>query len=406
MGAPDHDAGGGMSEALKGRTALVTGGTGFIGGRLIEILIGQFGMKVRTLVRGTSTGSGAYRAAAAGAEFVTGSLTDAAAMHTALEGVDYVFHCAFGSHGDLAEQRRVTVEGTRTLAAAAGVAGVKHFVNLGTIVSFGADTPAEVDESYVARRMWKWPYAIDKRDAELAIAEEHRRSGLAATTLRLGVIYGPYGPAFTLYPLALLKTSRLALIDGGRGVCAAAYVDDVIQAILLAAQRPVGAAETFIIRGPDRVTWRQFYESYEAMLGVERLVEMSRADMRGARGKLMLAAMRAVVGEGLAALKASPDFKRAAGALPLVRPAYAMIGKRRAGTAGDALPAKPAAATTPELPVELIPPMMVDYYASTTEYRIDRARTELGYAPVFDLAAGMALTAQWARWANLIPPAV
>jgi nucleoside-diphosphate-sugar epimerase len=392
-----------MSEALTGRTALVTGGTGFIGGRLIEILIGQFGMNVRTLVRGTSTGSGAYRAAAAGASFVTGSLTDPAAMRAAVEGVDYVFHCAFGSHGDLAEQRRVTVEGTRTLAAAAGAAGVKHFVNLGTIVSFGADTPAEVDERYAVRRMWKWPYAIDKRDAEQAIEQEHRRSGLAATTLRLGVIYGPYGPAFTLYPLALLKTSRLALIDGGRGVCAAAYVDDVIQAILLAAQRPAGPPETFIIKGPDRVTWRQFYESYETMLGVERLVEMTRAEMRGAKGKMMRAAMRTVVGEGLAALKASPNFKRAAGALPLVRPAYAVIGKRRGGAAGDAPATK---ATAPELPIELIPPMMIDYYASTTEYRIDRARAELGYAPVYDLAAGMALTEQWARWANLVPPAV
>ncbi len=394
-----------MTEALRGRTALVTGGTGFIGGRLIEILVGQFGMKVRTLVRGTSTGSGAYRAAAAGASFVTGALTDEAAMRAAMEGVDYVFHCAFGSHGDLAEQRRVTVEGTRALAAAAGDAGVKHFVNLGTIVSFGADTPAEVDESYAVRRMWKWPYAIDKRDAELAIAEEHRRSGLAATTLRLGVIYGPYGPAFTLYPLALLKTSRLALIDGGRGVCAAAYVDDVIQAILLAAQRPAGAPETFIIKGPDRVTWRQFYESYETMLGVERLVEMSRAEMRGAKGKIMRAAMRAVVGEGLAALKASPGFKRAAGALPLVRPAYGMISKRRGGKANDAVPTVVPEARAPELPIELIPPMMIDYYASTTEYRIDRARAVLGYAPIYDLAAGMALTAQWARWANLVPPA-
>ncbi len=390
-----------MSGHLARRTAFVTGATGFIGGRLTEVLIGQFGMKVRALVRGTSTGSGAFRAAAAGAEFVTGSLTDADAMRSAVDGADYVFHCAFGSHGDLAEQRRITVEGTRTLAMAAGATGVKHFVNLGTIVSYGADTPAVVDEGYAVRRMWKWPYAIDKRDAEQMIAAEHQRSGLAATTLRLGVIYGPFGPAFTLYPLALLKASRIAVVDDGRGVCAAAYVDDVIQAILLAAQRPAGAPETFIIKGPDRVTWRQFYASYEAMLGVERMVDMSRAEMRAAKGKIMRAAMRAVVGEGLAALKASPDFKRAAGALPLVRPAYAMIGKRRAKLTNNLPSRMPNRAA--DLPIELIPPMMVDYYASTTEYCIDRARDQLGYKPVYDLASGMALTEEWARWANLIP---
>jgi nucleoside-diphosphate-sugar epimerase len=110
--------------------------------------------------------------------------------------------------------------------------------------------------------------------------------------------------------------------------------------------------------------------------------------------------LRRVVPEALAALKASPGFKRAAGALPLVRPAYALIGGRRRPAAAPASAVPPA---VPDRPIQLIPDMMIDYYACTTDYRIDRARDHLGYAPAYDLASGMALTESWARWANLIP---
>lgn len=385
---------------LRGATALVTGGSGFIGGRLIEVLVGQYGMKVKALIRSSSSGGGAFRAAAAGADFVVGSLLDEAVLIKAVSDCDYVFHCAYGSHGDLAEQRRVTVEGTRLLARAAGGAKIRHFVNLSTLITFGANTPAAVDEDHAPTRMWKWPYAVDKRDAERALIEEHRRSALPLTILRLGAIYGPYGPAFTVGPLQALSSGRVALVDDGQGVSNATYVDDVIQAMILAAIRPEGVPEIFTIKGPDRVTWRQLYEAYEAMLGVDALVPMSRAEMRAARGAAARAALRRLVPEALAALKASAGFKRSAGALPLIRPAYALLGKRRNAIA---TPASAGPIVAPERPIQLIPDMMIDYYACTTEYRIDWARERLGYAPAFDLTRGMTLTEAWARWANLIP---
>lgn len=386
----------------QGATAFVTGGSGFIGGRLIEVLVGQYGMKVKALARGGSAGSGAFRAAAAGAEFVAGSILDEASLAAAMAGCDYVFHCAYGSHGDAAEQRRVTVEGSRALARAAATVGAKHIVNLSTLVTFGADTPAVVDESYVPRSAWQWPYAIDKRDAEIALAEEQARSGIPTTTLRLGAVYGPYGPAFTLGPIASLRAGRMALIDDGQGVSNAVYVDDVIQAMILAAGRDGTGAETFSIRGPDRVTWRAFYEVYETMLGLrDTLVPMTRTSMRAERRKAAAIAVRRVVPEMLNALKASADFKRTAGALPMVRQIYAKFAPRRGGATGTA-PTK-AGPVADNRPIQLIPDMMIGYYASTTDYRIDRARAELGYAPQYDLARGMDLNEQWARWANLIP---
>ena len=384
---------------LAGKTAFVSGGSGFIGARLIEVLVRQYGMRVRTLVRGTtSAGGGAFRAAAAGAEIVFGSLLDEAALDAAVAGADLVFHCAYGLHGSLAEQRRVTVEGTRLLARSAGRAGVGHFVHLGTVASYGGNTPPVVPEDFVDAKLWPWPYAHDKRDAEDALAQAAVVAGMPYTILRLGAVYGPYGGAFTVGLIQTLTQMRLALVDDGRGISNAVYVDDVIQAMVRAA-RCGGAGERFIIRGPDDVTWRAFYEHYDRMVGKDSLVAMTRAEMRIARRNQWKGAVRALVPETLAALKASPGFRAAAGGLPGLKPAYQRFGKRLV---------KPAAhgAVEPDIDrrlIQLTPELMLGYFANRSTFSIAKACSLLGYAPAYDLAKGMALTRQWAEWANLLP---
>ncbi len=272
---------------LEGKTAFVTGGSGFIGGRLIEVLIRQYGMRVKALVRATtSAGGGAFRAAAAGAEIVFGSLLDEAALDGAVKGCDLVFHCAYGTHGSGAEQRQVTLEGTRLLARAAGKAGVAQFVHLSTVATFGGNTPAVVDERFVNPKLWAWPYAHDKLDAERALAGEGKAAGMPFTILRLGSVYGPYGSSFTVGPLSAMRQGRFAMVDNGDGIASATYVDDVVQAMLLAAQTS-GEGETFMIRGPDTVTWRDLYGAYDAMVGADSLVSMtSRRDGPRAQGRV------------------------------------------------------------------------------------------------------------------------
>ena len=384
---------------LAGKTAFVSGGSGFIGARLIEVLVRQYGMRVKTLVRGTtSAGGGAFRAAATGAEIVFGSLLDEVALDTAVAGTDLVFHCAYGLHGSPAEQREVTVEGTRLLAKCAGRAGVGHFVHLGTVASYGGNTPPIVAEDFVDTKLWPWPYAHDKRDAEDVLAQAAVAVGMPYTILRLGAVYGPYGGAFTGGPIQTLTQMRLALVDDGLGISNAVYVDDVIQAMLRAAQRD-GVGERFMIRGPDDVTWRAFYEHYDRMVGKDSLVAMTRAEMRSARRNQWKGAVRSLLPETLAALKASPGFRAAAGALPGLKPAYQRFGKR---LAKPAAPGSPRVASD-ERPLQLTPEAMVGYFANRSTFSIAKACSQLGYDPVYDLARGMALTRQWAEWANLLP---
>ena len=385
--------------ALAGKTVFVTGGSGFIGGRLIEVLVRQGGARVRTLVRATtSAGGGASRAAAAGAEIVFGSLLDEALLERELKGADIVFHCAYGMHGSLAAQREVTVEGTRKLAHAAGRAGVKQFVHLGTVASYGGNTPDLVSEDFEDPKLWPWPYAHDKRDGERALADEAATNGLPFTILRLGAVYGPYGGSYTVIPLATLAERRIALVDDGAGIANATYVDDVIQAMLRAAMHP-GTGQRYTIRGPDQPTWRDFYECYERMLGAGELVSLTGAEMKRARRAEFSASAKRLLPETLAALKASSGFKSTAAGLGL-RSLY----QRVSGGSGQAVVgAAPRPAPQIERPIQLIPPIMIDYFANRSRFSIARAQAELGYAPAYDLAAGMALTEKWARWANLLP---
>ena len=98
------------SVALRGRRVLVTGGSGFIGGRLVERLVRDCGAEVRVLVRGYAS---AARLARFALDFVHGDVTDAAAMTAAASGCDVVFHCAYGTSGSQKHRAWVNRTGDR-----------------------------------------------------------------------------------------------------------------------------------------------------------------------------------------------------------------------------------------------------------------------------------------------------
>ena len=351
------------------------------------------------VTRSDLAGRGMFRAASLGVEFFKGSITDPAAMAEATRGCSVVFHCAYGSHGSERAQRDVTVLGTRALAAAASRNGVRLFVNLSTLVVCGPNTPEHVDKGFVERRMWAWPYAVDKRDAEEELACAVKASAMAAVNLRLGPVYGPWGPAFTISPLKTLAASRLAVVGDGAGQSNAVYVDDVVQAMVRAAIAPQEGFETYLITGPEDVTWRRFYSAYCEMLGVNRLVSLPVGEHRRQHRRKALAQVLEVVPAAVRALAKDPSFRSAARHLPFTRSVYATMTRLRRPRAAEYHSPKVI-----EEPLQLvtIPPMMVDYFACRTKFSHQKAVERLGYRPQYDLAAGMLLVRDWARWAGLL----
>src|SRR4051794_29938348 len=111
------------------RSAFVTGGSGFIGGRLIPRLVAR-GWGGRALARSAAAEA---RVEALGAQAVHGDLESGAALRAGAHGCAYAFHAAahLGASGDRAAFERVNVEGTKKALAACRDAEVRRFVHVG-----------------------------------------------------------------------------------------------------------------------------------------------------------------------------------------------------------------------------------------------------------------------------------
>jgi dTDP-4-dehydrorhamnose reductase len=170
-------------------------------------------------------------------------------------------HCAVGTSWKPEEVRRVTVDGTRTVAEAALAAGVKRFVHISTLFVHRRSGGGVIDESTPLAPPANDQYGQTKLAAEQALAQITSR-GLSTFVLRPTRIYGPFSRTFTLRPLQALTEGRLA-IGGPPDVPAnMVYVDNVAAAIEQALDANDSAADAYLITDSEQLTLREFYEYF------------------------------------------------------------------------------------------------------------------------------------------------
>ena len=164
-------------------TILVTGSMGHVGSELGErVKLG--GLNVRSLVRSEAQANNAKRR---GWTPVFGDLTKSESLTCALDGVDFVLHCAAYLGPDLSTARAVNVEGTRLLAELSRRARVKRFVHISTLSVHGDPLPEVLDESSALATDDPTPYCSTKALGELALREVSD-DGLDTVILRPGMI--------------------------------------------------------------------------------------------------------------------------------------------------------------------------------------------------------------------------
>ncbi len=392
---------------LSGKRVLVTGGTGFIGGRLIERLILDCGAEVRSLVRNLARVS---RIARFPVEFVQGDVLDSQSVKKAVDGCDIIINCMAGTDGSAAKQRQVNFAGVRNVFDAALQAKVSRVVHVSTVMVYGATPDGILDET--APRNYNGDvYSDSKLDAEKLAFEYAEQHGLPVTVLQPTVVYGPFGPAWTTRIINDVKSGRVILVEKGEGLCNAVYLDDIVSALLLASVKDEAVGEAFLISGQEPVKWDQFYAGYERIAGCTSTsrVYLSMSEAEEIFNNLFK--KKSLVTESLNILLESADLRwrvrsssEVDASLRLARkliPApirMALKNKLTRSSNGTPVPV-PNKHEKPILPAH---PSALRNQAAKTHVCIDKAKRLLGYEPAFDFAAGMQRTEQWARWARLV----
>ena len=251
----------------SGTTVLVTGASGFLGGRLAQMLV-ERGNAVRVLARGSSD---LRHLSHLPLQIVRGDLNDVAALDEAVRGARMIYHCAACST-DWAPAETyfaANVAGTQNLLEAAiRAGGVARFLHVSTTDVYGYPR-VPCDESGPMRDAGL-PYNRTKIQGEEAVWRAHREHGLPVTVVRPVTIYGPRGKDFVVEIASLLRQRLMLLIDGGRARGGFTYVDNVASAIMDAAIHPTTLGRAYNISDGTGTTWREYTNALADALGYAR----------------------------------------------------------------------------------------------------------------------------------------
>ena len=315
---------------------LVTGATGFTGGHL-ALRLRRLGHPVKVLVR---PGARTAHLAAAGCHLVEGDLRHAADVARAAEGVARIFHIAAlfrtAGHAD-GEYDDVNVGGTEHVLRAARRHGVARTVHCSTIGVHGdcQEIPCTETSPFNPNDI----YQETKLKAEL-VARAAFDAGLPGVIFRPAGIYGPGDLRFLkLFKSVHNRTFRM--FGSGETLWHPVYIDDLVDGILLCGWHEGAPGRTYILAGERYVTLNELISGIADALGVTP---------PGGRLPFWPLSAGAVLCEAVCR------------------------------------------------PLGIDPPLhrrRVAFFVKNRAFAIERARTELGFAPRVDLALGLRRTAGW-----------
>lgn len=238
---------------------LVTGATGFIGCRIVELLHLSGVTNVRAAIRQWSS---AARLGRFPVDIVIMDLMSKVDINRVLDGVKYIVHCAKGPGG-------ATDQGTRNLLEAALAKGVKHVVHLSTTEVYG-NVEGEIDENTPFQYTGN-EYNKTKIDAEKACWEFYEK-GLPVTVLRPSIVYGPFSNSWTVHFARMIIEGKWGIYEKyGEGMCNLVYVDDLAQAVFSVLNNGKAMGQAFNVVGPEAVTWNEYFNRFNKELGLPPL---------------------------------------------------------------------------------------------------------------------------------------
>jgi uncharacterized protein YbjT (DUF2867 family) len=228
---------------------LVTGGTGFIGPKVVHALRAA-GREVRCLVRRPAR---AVTLKTWGCELATGNVTDPESLKKAVAGCDTVVHLVAIIAGTPADFDRVMIGATENLLASAKEAGVARFVLMSALGT--SDETKDLVPYYGAK--WEMEQAT-------------KASGLEHVIFRPSFVFGRDGGVLPLFIRQVRWSPVTPVVGDGERRLQPVWVEDVAAYFAKAVDLPAAANRTFELGGPDRVTWNELYTRIARTLGKRR----------------------------------------------------------------------------------------------------------------------------------------
>lgn len=249
---------------------LVTGGGGFLGRRIVELLL-ERGDDVTFLAR-----SHYPEVEALGARGLQVDLCDAEAVASAVHGQEAVIHVAgkIEPWGDLAEFRKANVDGTRHVLDACEQHEVGKLVYTSTpsVVGYAHDLENAPQDTPYAEEHWS-PYPQTKAEAERMVLQANSEM-LATVALRPHLVFGPRDKNLLTRVVERAHAGKLPIVGDGQNTVDLTYVDNAAWAHLDALdkltshQAPHAGKAYFISNGEPVVLWSWLNEELLEPLGV------------------------------------------------------------------------------------------------------------------------------------------
>ncbi|HEY2600593.1 MAG TPA: NAD-dependent epimerase/dehydratase family protein [Thermoleophilaceae bacterium] len=262
-------------------TVFVTGGSGFIGQRLVRRLVDE-GNVVFALARSDRSGELLEEL---GALPMPGNLADVDSLAAAAKECELAFHAAAEvvEWGPRWRFEKTNVDGTARVIAACREAGVRRLVHVSTEAVLLAGEPlVNVDETAPLRPDSKAPYCSTKAKAEQLVRDANR-DGLETVCVRPRLVWGAGDTTVLPGLVDTIEAGKFAWIGGGEHLTDTTHVDNVVEGLLLAARRGTPGSVYFVTDGEPMV-FRDFVTRLVGTQGVmppDRSVPVAPA-MRGA----------------------------------------------------------------------------------------------------------------------------
>ncbi len=249
-------------------TAMVIGGTGFIGRALTRRLVAN-GHDVRVLSRGRS---GPFPDLPDTVETLGVSLTDKDALTQAMQGIDVVFNLAKSMDKTWEDALRNDVAVAVTIAEAAQAADVRRLIYTGTIASYDMSDPGRrITEStgFADDMTDRNIYARSKAECERRLMQMHRDQGLPLVIARPGIVVGAGGP-LQHWGIGRWHGAGAVRIWGhGYNTLPFALIDDVADGLVRMIDNNAAVGQSFNLIGEPMLSARGYFEAIHRALGAK-----------------------------------------------------------------------------------------------------------------------------------------